>query len=186
MNAVEEKVIHEQDDHETSPGEQLNAVAEDRPARSTTDYEPARAGIVTHFVCGAVTALLGLGSLLVAWDLGFGSLTQPQAGAWPGILSILLLLLGVFIMLRAKTFDDAEKLTRNAVAVGVGALSLVAAVQLMPLVGFEIPAVLLTVFWMSVLGKEKYVLSVPLSIVAVAVFYFIFVLGLGVPIPRLF
>lgn len=160
--------------------------AEDVGAESAVSYDPPRAGTVTNFLCGAVTTLLGVGALMVAWDLGLGSLTQPRAGTWPGILSALLVVLGILIMVGAKTFDDAEKLTRNAVAVGVGAVSLAVAVQLMPHIGFEIPAVLLAVFWMSVLGREKYILSVPLSIAAVAAFYFIFVVGLSVPLPRLF
>lgn len=163
-----------------------HAPTEEVAVLTTADYEPPRAGARTNAVCGVAIVLLGLGALLIALDLGFGSLTQPRAGTWPGILSGLLILLGVFIVLRAKTFDDAEKLTFNAVAVLVGAVSLPIAVQLMPHIGFEIPAVLLMIFWMSVLGKEKYRLSVPLSIISVVAFYLIFVTGLNVPIPRLF
>lgn len=167
--------------------DELGSDAEqDDAVLTTADYVPERAGTVTNLVCGAVVSLLGLGALLVAWDLGFGSLNQPRAGTWPGILSALLILLGLFIMLRAKTFDDAEKLTFNAIGVAVGAVSLAVTVQLMPHIGFEIPAVLLTIFWMSVLGKEKYLLSVPLSVAAVVGFYLIFITGLNVPLPRLF
>ncbi|WP_150461615.1 tripartite tricarboxylate transporter TctB family protein [Nesterenkonia ebinurensis] len=175
-----EDVLSQLTDESGSSTEQNDALL------TTADYVPERAGTVTNFVCGAVVSLLGIGALLVAWDLGFGSLTQPRAGTWPGILSALLILLGALIMLQAKSFNDAERLTFNAAAVGVGAVSLAVAVQLMPHIGFEIPAVLLTVFWMSVLGKEKYLLSIPLSVAAVAGFYLIFVTGLNVPLPRLF
>jgi len=164
---------------ETSP-------AEEEAALTTADYQAPRAGTWTNVACGATIALVGLGALLVAIDLGLGTLAQPQAGTWPGLLSGLLILLGVLIIIRAKTFDDAERITTNATAVAVGAVSLAAAVQLMPHIGFEIPAVLLMIFWMSILGKEKYRLSVPISAVSVAVFYLIFVIGLNVPIPRLF
>ena len=185
MNAAQGKVVHGPLAQEPSRDE-MRSSGKKGSLPTTSDYTPVRAGAVTNFVCGAVIALLGLGSLLVASDLGFGSITQPRAGTWPAVLSALLLVLGALLMLRAKSYEDAEKLTRNAVAVGVGAVSIAVAVQLMPHIGFEIPAVLLSIFWMSVLGKEKYMLSVPVSIVAVAAFYFIFVVGLGVPIPRLF
>lgn len=173
MNATEEKV------------EDLST-PQNSAELTTADYEAPRAGPLTNLLCGAAISLLGTSALFVAVDLGLGSLTQPRAGTWPGFLSGLLIVLGIFIMIRARTFDDAEKITFNAVAVGVGAVSLVVAVQLMPYIGFEIPAVLLMLFWMSVLGNEKYRLSVPISIVTVAAFYLIFVTGLSVPLPRLF
>ncbi len=173
MNAVEEKAG--------------DAPAPENEAEVTTaDYQAPRAGTLTNLVCGAVVSLLGLGALLVALDLGLGTPTQPRAGTWPGVLSVLLIVLGALIMLRAKTYEDAERITTNAIAVGVGAVSLVVAVQLMPYVGFELPAVALMIFWMSVLGREKYRLSAPISILSVVAFYLIFVTGLNVPIPRLF
>ncbi|GAA1823275.1 tripartite tricarboxylate transporter TctB family protein [Nesterenkonia flava] len=170
---------------EAAAGEASSADTADR-VLTMADYEPPQAGAVTNLVCGAVVSLLGLGALLVAWDLGFGSMAAPGAGTWPAILSALLLVLGIFIMLRAKTYEDAEKLTRNAAAVAVGVVSLVVAVQLMPLVGFELPATAMMIFWMSVLGKERFRLSVPLSVVMVVAFYLVFITGLNVPIPRLF
>lgn len=163
----------------------MSAAENDGPL-TTADYQPVMGGTVTNLVCGAVVSLCGLGALLVALDLGFGTLSRPGAGAWPAIISTLLLGLGIVIVLSARRYTDAEKLTSNAIAVGVGAVSLAVAVQLMPLIGFEIPSALLCIFWMSVLGKEKYVLSVPLSVVAVVGFYLIFVSALGVPLPRLF
>ena len=186
MNAAKEKAVRREPPEHPASQDEADGAAEEESAPDATSYRPVRAGTVTNLACGAVTALVGLGALLVAWDLGFGSVTQPRAGTWPGILSMLLMVLGIMIMVGAKTFDDAEKLTKNAAAVAVGAVGLALAVQLMPRIGFEIPAVLLAVFWMSVLGREKYVLSVPISIVAVAAFYLIFVVGLSVPLPRLF
>lgn len=153
---------------------------------TTSDYQAPPAGTWTNVACGVTIALVGLGALFVAIDLGLGSFARPQAGTWPGLLSGLLILLGALIAVRARVFDDAERITANAGAVAVGAISLAVAIQLMPHVGFEIPAVLLMIFWMSVLGREKYRLSVPISAVSVVAFYLIFVTGLNVPIPRLF
>ncbi|QVQ51872.1 tripartite tricarboxylate transporter TctB family protein [Spiractinospora alimapuensis] len=144
------------------------------------------AGYLTNLLCGVVIALVGVGALIVALDLGFGSLAQPRAGTWPAIVSGVLIVVGLVIAVRAATFTDAERITRDGWGVVAGVVSLVVAAQLMPLVGFEIPSFVLMVFWMSVLGRERLLLSVPISAVTVAVFYLIFVYGLAVPIPRLF
>ena len=144
------------------------------------------AGAVTNLVCGIIVMLLGIGSLIVALDLGFGSLTRPRAGTWPAILSALLVAFGATLAIRAKTYTDAEKITRHASTVGIGAISIVAAVQLMPLIGFEIPALLLMVFWMKVLGRETLLRSVIVSAVTVIALYLVFVTGLRISIPHLF
>ncbi|GAA2093371.1 MULTISPECIES: tripartite tricarboxylate transporter TctB family protein [Brevibacterium] len=135
---------------------------------------------------GIVATLMGTGSLAVALNLGFGTLTAPRAGTWPAILSVLLIVLGLALMSLAKTFTDAERITRRAMSVGVGALSIVIAVQLMPVIGFEIPGFLLMVFWMKVLGGEKLLKSALISALAVLALYLIFVTGLSISIPHLF
>ena len=171
---------------------------EDKSAPATVDtgrspegQEPGpdtapRAGRATNLVCGAVISLVGVGALAVAMDLGLGSLSQPGAGTWPAIVSLMLFVVGLFIAARAAHFTDAERITKDAVGVAVGAIALTVAVQLMPLVGFELPSVALLVFWMSVLGREKLRLSVPISVLVVAAVHLTFIHGLAVPVPRLF
>ncbi|MBE3001963.1 tripartite tricarboxylate transporter TctB family protein [Nocardiopsis sp. HNM0947] len=167
-----------------STGQPTDPAADHGPEESADDTP--RAGRTTNLVCGAVVALTGVGTLAVALDLGLGSLSQPGAGTWPGIVSMILIVIGLLIAARAATFTDAEPITKDAVAVAVAVVALAVAVQLFPYVGFELPSVALLVFWMSVLGQEKLRLSVPISVIAVAVFYLTFVYGLAVPIPRLF
>ncbi|MDS2172768.1 tripartite tricarboxylate transporter TctB family protein [Nesterenkonia sp. CL21] len=145
-----------------------------------------RAGRLTNLLCGAAVTAVGVLALLEAMSLGLGALTHPRAGTWPGVVSGLLIVVGVLIMARAATYEDAEQITSRAWAVLVGAASLVALGQLIPLIGFEIPSFLLLVFWMCGLGRERLRLAVPLSAVVVAVFYLIFITGLSVPLPRLF
>ncbi|MDZ5077178.1 tripartite tricarboxylate transporter TctB family protein [Nesterenkonia sp. HG001] len=153
---------------------------------SAAAEESPRAGRLANLLCGAAVAGIGVAALWAAMELGLGSLTQPRAGTWPGIVSALLILVGVLIMTRAATYDDAERITSRAVGVLIGVASLVAMGQLIPLIGFEVPSFLLLVFWMSVLGKERLRLSVPLSAITVLAFYLIFITGLSVPLPRLF
>lgn len=161
------------------PGEGSDAQASD------PDTAPS-AGRATNLACGAVISFVGAGALAVALDLGVGSLSQPGAGTWPAVVSLMLLVVGLLIAARAAHFTGAERITKDAVWVAVGVIALTVTVQLMPLVGFELPSIALLVFWMSVVGREKLRLSVPISVLTVAVFYLTFVHGLAVPVPRLF
>ncbi|MDA2808393.1 tripartite tricarboxylate transporter TctB family protein [Nocardiopsis suaedae] len=139
-----------------------------------------------HLVCGAAVAALGAGALVVALDLGFGSLSQPGSGTWPSIVSTVLVVLGLFIMVRSGHYADAERLTKDGLRVAAAVAGIAGAAALIPLIGFEIPSFVLLVAWMSALGGERLRLSVPLAAAAVAVFYAVFVSALAVPLPRLF
>lgn len=166
----------------------MAAAVGSRPAATATasPEEAPGAGRATNLLCGAAVTGIGAVALVEAMNLGLGSLTHPRAGTWPGVISGLLIVVGVLIMLRAATYRDAEQITSRAWGVLVGAASLVALGQLIPLIGFEIPSFLLLVFWMSGLGREKLRLAVPLAAIVVVVFYLIFITGLSVPLPRLF
>lgn len=163
-----------------------DSVGEDPGARDPDPDTAPSAGRATNLACGAVISLVGAGALAVALDLGVGSLSRPGPGTWPAVVSLMLLVVGLLIAARAAHFTGAERITKDAVWVAVGVIALTVTVQLMPLVGFELPSVALLVFWMSVVGREKLRLSVPISVLTVAVFYLTFVHGLAVPVPRLF
>ena len=57
---------------------------------------------------------------------------------------------------------------------------------LMPLIGFELPALVLCVIWMRVLGGETWRSTLVVSAAVVIAFYAIFVLALNTSIPHLF
>jgi hypothetical protein len=65
-------------------------------------------------------------------------------------------------------------------------VSLLAYAALLPMIGFEIPTVLLLFFWIKILGREGWRSAVTVSLVATAVVYGLFVLLLAVPLPHLF
>ena len=67
----------------------------------------------------------------------------------------------------------------------VGIVTFVAFGVLMPLVGFEIPALVLCVIWLKFLGGESWRNTVVISVVTVATFYFLFLYGLRIPLPHL-
>jgi hypothetical protein len=56
----------------------------------------------------------------------------------------------------------------------------------MPVIGFEIPSLLLSFVWMKFLGGETWRSAAIYSVLVVAAFYGIFILGLGTTIPHLF
>lgn len=160
--------------------------ATEAQAGDIRDHVPEQGGTVTNLAAGVVVAATGVFALVIALGLDTGTLTVPRAGTWPVALSAALIALGVFIAVGAKTFDDAERLNKDALGVLYGAVSLTLAIVLMPLIGFEIAAFLLLVYWMTGLGREPLKLSIPIAAASVVVFYLIFITGLRVPLPRLF
>ena len=57
---------------------------------------------------------------------------------------------------------------------------------LMPVIGFELPALVLCMIWMRFLGGETWRSTLLVSAIVVAAFYGIFVLALDTSIPHLF
>lgn len=161
------------------------SVTEVQPSE-TADQGPAVAGRLTNVLCGSVVVAVGVIGILEALRLQLGTLINPTAGTWPAIISVILLIVGVLIVVKAGSFADAETVDRHVLRVVIGVASLVVAAMLMPVIGFEVPAFLLLLFWMVVIGRERALLSAAVSAGTVAIFYAIFVFGLNVPIPRLF
>ncbi len=104
---------------------------------------------------------------------------------WPLVLGVTILVLSCVLLVTAGRFDDAEPFGAAGTLPLMGAATLVAFWVLLPLVGFEIPALLLMVFWLRVLGGESLRFSIIGGLLTVAAFYTVFVVALGVPIPRL-
>ncbi len=67
----------------------------------------------------------------------------------------------------------------------VAVLTLVLLGVALPLIGFEIPSLLLTFVWLRFLGKESWRSSIVISVGTVVAFYVLFVLLLQIPLPRL-
>ena len=76
--------------------------------------------------------------------------------------------LGLFQLILGRHNRDAEKFTRMSTAPLTGLVTLAAMVALMPLIGFEIPALVLCVIWMRFLGGETWRSTLLVSAVVVA------------------
>jgi hypothetical protein len=148
--------------------------------------KPPAAGPLANVASAIVIGVVGIAGVVGSLGLGLGSPADPRPGMWPFIVSVILVLLAVALALFGRGATDTEKFSHRSWAVLGGTLSLIALVFLVPIIGFEIPSLLLTFIWLRFLGKETWKMSTLLSVIIVAAFYGIFVLLLGVPLPHLF
>lgn len=154
-------------------------------ARWEADAPPAAGGLA-NTVSALVAAALGAGGLIISLNLGLGSPSQPEPGMWPFIVSLVVLVLALAQLAVGRGGGDGEKFSRFSLSTLYGFGTLLGLAFLMPVIGFEIPSLLLSLVWMKFLGGETWRSAVIYSLLVVAAFYGIFVLGLGTSIPHLF
>jgi len=158
-------------------GKEFNtALAEDRPPHG---------GPWSQLGAAVVAGVVGIAGLIGSLALGLGRLTQPGPGLWPFVVSVVVTVLSIALALVGRHGTDTEKFSRSSVQTAVAVLTLVVFAAVLPLIGFEIPSLLLTFVWLRFLGKESWVSSVAISVGTVAAFYVLFVLLLQIPLPRL-
>jgi hypothetical protein len=146
---------------------------------------PPHAGPWSQLGVAVVTGLVGLAGLLGSLQLGLGRLTAPGPGLWPFAISVAVTVLSVVLALVGRHGTDTEKFSRSSVLTAIAVLTLVVLALALPLIGFEIPSLLLMVVWLRFLGKEPWGLSILIGVGTVAAFYVLFVLLLQIPLPRL-
>ena len=120
-----------------------------------------------------------------SYGYGLGSMREPGPGMWPFIVSVVIATLSVLLLVVGRGLTDAEAFTRSSVLPVVGIVTFVAFGVLMPLTGFEIPALALCVIWLRFLGGESWRNTVVISVLTTAAFYFLFLYGLRIPLPHL-
>ncbi len=148
---------------------------------------PEAAGPVANLVSSLVMLGLGIAGVLLSLQLGLGTPAEPKPGMWPFIVSLVVAVLsGVQAVIGRTGGADGEKFSNNSWYAAVGFVTLVGMVLLMPVIGFEIPSILLCFIWMRWLGGERWRSAAIYSVVIVAAFYGIFIAALGTTIPRLF
>ncbi|GAA3290208.1 tripartite tricarboxylate transporter TctB family protein [Arthrobacter citreus] len=154
-------------------------------ARWEADAPPSAGGLA-NTISALVAAALGATGMVISLNLGLGAPSQPQPGMWPFIVSLVVLVLALVQVVAGRGGGDGEKFSRYSLYTLFGFLTLVGLAVLMPVIGFEIPSLLLSLVWMKFLGGETWRSAVLYSVLVVAAFYGIFVLGLGTSIPHLF
>lgn len=148
--------------------------------------KPPTAGPLANVFSAVLVGAIGLSCMAGALALGLGTPAEPGSGMWPFILSIVLICLSAALALFARRIIDVEKFSGSSWGVLAGTAALVCFVFLLPVIGFEIPSLVLTFAWLKFLSKETWKMSALLSVAIVVAFYIIFVLLLGVPLPHLF
>jgi hypothetical protein len=150
------------------------------------EYRPPAAGPVTNAVVAAVVVLFGVAALIGSWRLGLGSARTPDAGLWPLLVSVVLVVLALVLLATFRRTADTERFSPASGLVLGGLATMVVFVAVIQYVGFEVPAVLLCFVWLRFLGREGWRMSIAGSLGVVVAFYVIFVAALSVPIPHLF
>ena len=168
-----------------SAGE-LDDLTPEQLAAQWEDEKPPAAGALANAASSLVVLGVGIGAAVLAIMMGVGTPDKPQPGLWPFIISCVMVALGLFQLIAGRHNRDAEKFTRMSSAPLTGLATLAAMVALMPLIGFELPALVLCIIWMRFLGGETWRSTLVVSASVVIAFYGIFVLALGTSIPHLF
>jgi hypothetical protein len=154
-------------------------------AHDLEEERPPHAGPLAQVGAGLVTLALGIAGVVLALGYGLGSLTQPGPGLWPFAVSVAVTALSLAQLAFGRHGQDTEKFTRSSALTALGVLSLVALAALLPVIGFELPSLVLMIVWLRFLGGESWRMTALVSVVTVAAFYALFIVALSIPLPRL-
>ncbi|NYE36022.1 hypothetical protein F4692_001126 [Nocardioides cavernae] len=168
-----------------APEHDILAEIQAEVAQDLADERPPSGGPAYQLASSLVVLGIGVAAAFLAYGYGLGSLRRPGPGLWPFVVAILIVVLGAVLLVVGRHLDDTEKFTRASLLVLVGAATFVALGYLLPLIGFEIPAVLLGIVWLRFLGGESWRSTIVISVLTTAAFYGLFLYALSVPLPHL-
>ncbi|WP_049561475.1 tripartite tricarboxylate transporter TctB family protein [Nonomuraea sp. SBT364] len=157
----------------------------DRLQAELDETRPPHAGPISQLAAALVALAVGVAGAAGSYALGLGELTQPGPGLWPFAISVVIVVLSVTLAVTGRSLEDAERFSRSSLLTAGGLVTLVLLAVLLPLIGFEIPSLLLMFVWLRWLGKESWRSSIVVSVCTVAAFYLLFVVLLQIPLPRL-
>jgi hypothetical protein len=161
------------------------AEIETEVAHELEDERPPAGGPAYQIVGALAGVVVGVGGAILSYGYGLGSLHQPGPGLWPFTVSVVIAVLSVLLLVVGRGLSDSEAFTRSSTLPVIGAVTFVAFGLLLPLIGFEIPAVALCVVWLRFLGGETWRNTIVISVTTTAVFYALFLYGLRIPLPHL-
>jgi hypothetical protein len=168
------------------PAAEPDDLTPEQLAAQWEEEKPPAAGALANVGSSLVVIGVGMGAVVLSVAMGLGTPSAPQPGLWPFMISCVMVVLGLFQLIMGRRNRDAEKFTRMSLAPLTGLVTLAAMVALMPIAGFELPALVLCIIWMRYLGGESWRSTLVVSAVVVAAFYGIFVTALNTSIPHLF
>jgi hypothetical protein len=158
----------------------------EQAAPAPVEDAPPSGGPVANLAVCLVTAGVGAAGVAGAVALGLGTPARPGAGLWPLAIGVAVVVLSLAQVLVGRRGGDGEKFSRYSWLSLAGLATLLGLVALLPVIGFEIPALLLSLVWMRFLGGESWRSAVLYSVVVVGSLYAVFVGALGTNVPHLF
>lgn len=150
-----------------------------------TEDAPPPGGTAYEVVGALVVLAIGVFGGALAWGYGLGEVSEPGPGMWPFIICVVIAALGVILLLTSSQRRDGERFTRSSLLPVAGVGTFIGLALLLPVIGFEIPALLLCLIWTRYLGSETWRSSILASVLTVVGFHLVFIEALGVPLPRL-
>jgi putative tricarboxylic transport membrane protein len=154
-------------------------------AHELEEDRPPQGGPIYQTVGAVVGIAIGVAGAVLSYGYGLGSLTEPGTGLWPFIVSVVIAAMSAVLLVVGRGLTDSEAFTRSSVLPLVGVVTFIAFGLLMPVTGFEIPALVLCVIWLRFLGGESWRNTIVISVATTALFYFLFLYGLRIPLPHL-
>jgi len=173
------------DERTTRGGPDILEELEAEVAETLAEEELPPGGPAYQTVGALVALAVGIGGLVLALDYGLDSMRRPGPGLWPFAISLLITVLSVVLLFVGRRLEDSVSFSRSSVLPAVGALTFIGLGVLMPVIGFEIPSLVLCAIWLRFLGGESWRSTALVSVGTVAVFYFLFLYGLSIPLPHL-
>ena len=116
--------------------------------------------------------------------LSVGSFTNPGAGMWPFLVSVVMIASTISLFVSERDSEDYERFTTRAKFIGFGVMSLTIFILLFEQIGFIVPSLATFIFWLRFLARESWRLTLALAVLCTAGFYILFVSFLGVPFPE--
>lgn len=137
-------------------------------------------------ISGIAPLALALATLFEARKLPFGSLSSPQAGFFPLILSIFLAIFSLPVLAQAVKDEDASRFVeqaRNLRGIGLALAALLAFAVLFERLGYMISAFLFVAFLLRAVERREWWLVVAVAFSTSLVTYLIFGWLLSMPLP---
>ena len=167
-------------------GGDVLAELEAEVAHELEEHRPPPGGPAYQTVAALVTLAVGVLGAVLAHGYGLGSLRRPGPGLWPMACATLVIALSLVLLLISRGWTDSERFTRSSILPAVGLATFVGLGLLIPVIGFEIPALGLCIVWLRFLGGESWRSTLVVSVGTVAAFYALFLHALRIPLPHLF
>lgn len=146
---------------------------------------PPKAGPIANLAACIVAIAVALAGAVMSINLDLGTPQTPKAGMWPFIVSVVIGVMAIVQMIIGRRGgQDGERFSKFSWYALIGFATLILLVILMPVIGFEIPSLLLCFVWMRWLGDETWRSATVYSILVVVTFYLIFIVVLGTSIPH--